>query len=683
MCGIAGIATAGIPLEPALIAAMCDVIDYRGPDDFGYLAWQSASGAQQPFKQIHQLNNDTASKPDVLLGHRRLSILDLSENGRQPFSYADGRLWMVFNGEVYNYLELRDELIKKGHAFKTQTDTEVVLAAYLEWGEDCLRRFNGMFAFAILDCKQRRLFCVRDRLGIKPFHYSFVNKRFSFSSEIKQLLQLPWLDAERHDGIFFDYLAYKAYSGSDEQTSFRNIFQLKPGHYLSIPLGSIANSNLPVPQCWWDIDLSRRTIASDEDCADRYRELLTDAVRLRLRADVPVGTCLSGGLDSSGIVCIADKLIREKNPSAIQKTFTATSEDLRFDESDYAQAVIDRTQVEPHFTQPTADALLEDVEKLVWHHDEPFISTSIFAGWKVFELVSKSGVTVTLDGQGPDEMIGGYYTTMMEARMAEDLATGRFVKFFSDYRERRKLYPVPFGRIAKVLMLEFPGMARFKRHAADMAAAAKLFQPEIFEKGFRESTYLESLDELNRRIKGKAGLFNRRMYLQTMRDILPGILRNVDRNSMAFSVESRVPFLDHRLVEFSFTLPAEMKIRAGSCKWIYREAMKDILPSKVLDRVRKIGFATAEEMWIRGAGRTVFQDVFHSIPADAQYKRDQAITMLQDFLDGKRPFDTMLWRIFNSELWHRQYLGGRSNEARRQINVKPSPAPINGMGVGL
>jgi len=675
MCGIAGIATAGLPLEPTLIAAMCDVIDYRGPDDFGYLAWQSASGVQQPFKQIHQLNNDTASRPDVLLGHRRLSILDLSENGRQPFSYADGRLWMVFNGEVYNYLELRDELIKKGHAFKTQTDTEVVLAAYLEWGEACLERFNGMWAFAILDTQNRTLFCARDRLGIKPFYYSFVNNRFSFASEIKQLLQLPWLDAERHDGVLFDFLGYKVYGGDTEQTCFRNVFQLQRAQCLTLSLDQLGQGHIPAPRKWWQIDLdAKQPYKTDEECADAYRDLFMDAVRLRLRADVPVGTCLSGGLDSSGIVCFADQLIRQENPDAIQKTFTATSEDPRFDEKEYAQAVIEVTQVEPHFTMPTAETLINSLQKLVWHHDEPFPSTSIFAGWSVFELVKRSGVTVTLDGQGPDEMLGGYFSSMMETRMAEDIVSGRLWKFIKDYRARRDLYAVPLSRLAKLVLLEIPGMSGLKKHSGDLNAASELLEPEFYKSGYHESKYFEQLDEFRKEASGRGSMFNRSMYYKTMYGSLPGILRNVDRNSMAFSIESRVPFLDHRLVEYSFSLPAEMKIRGGSSKWIYREAMKDVLPQKVLNRKNKIGFATSEERWIKGAGRDVFKQVFNSISDDSPYQRKKAVAMLNNFLEGKRPFDTMLWRIFNTELWHRQYIGRKPTAANNSgIAVSSSP----------
>ncbi|MEL6823153.1 MAG: asparagine synthase (glutamine-hydrolyzing), partial [Calditrichota bacterium] len=491
MCGIAGIIAPGTPLDPEHIAAMCDVITYRGPDDFGYLAYRSDKAAAASFKSPYDLG-DQITKPDILLGHRRLSILDLSEHGRQPFSFADGRFWMVFNGEVYNYLEIRDTLQQKGYTFRTQTDTEVILAAYLEWGEACLERFNGMWAFVILDTVERTLFCARDRLGIKPFYYHFGNGYFSFSSEIKQLLQLPWVNVERNDASFFDYLGYKVYGGNTTDTYFKDIVQLQRGHYLRIRLDG-ALREPPVPVKWWDISLEHQNYSlSDDEAAQKYRELLIDAVRLRLRADVPIGTCLSGGLDSSGIVCITDQLIREKNPSAIQKTFTATSEDPRFDEREYAQAVIDATQVEPHFTQPTAESLLDSIDKLVWHHDEPFISTSIFAGWKVFELVRQSGVTVTLDGQGPDEMLGGYFRSMMEARMAEDLVRGRFIKFFKDLNARRSLHAVPLDRLLKLVMLEFPGMRRFKKHAGDISSAERLLNSDFFETGLKLSTYLQT-----------------------------------------------------------------------------------------------------------------------------------------------------------------------------------------------
>jgi len=654
MCGIAGIIGPGISLEPSHIAAMCDVISYRGPDDFGYLAYRGATDSARPFKNVFEIGTDQATSSDVLLGHRRLSILDLSEHGRQPFTYADGRLWMVYNGEIYNYIEIREELKAKGHSFRTDTDTEVILAAWLEWGEACLHKFNGMWAFAILDTHEKTLFCARDRLGIKPFHYSLQQNKFTFASEIKQILMLPWIESGADTGSFFDYLAFKAYGGDKHQTYFKHIFQLKAGHCLKVNLSRSINEQDLTPVRWWNIDPSRKLENPDDaSCAERYRELLMDSVRLRLRADVPIGTCLSGGLDSSSIVCTVNRILQAENPNAVQKTFTVTSEDPNLDEREYAQAVIDATSVQPAFIMPSADSLLNAVNKLIWHHDEPFGNTSIFAGWSVFELARREGVTVTLDGQGPDEMIGGYFSSMMDYRMAQDVTSGNWWRFIRDYRERQELHHVPLKRIAKLLMLEIPGFGFLKRHAGDIAFASNFLNRDFFEEGRNASTFLQEQREFNQ-LPG--GSFDRKQYHSTFSGSLPGILRNVDRNSMAFSIESRVPFLDYRLVEFCFSLPAEMKLRAGKSKWILREAMKDILPSKVLNRKNKIGFATAEERWIKGNGQNLFKEVFSQIPGDAPYKKSAAGKMLNGFLEKNQPYDHMIWRIFHSEIWRRQFI---------------------------
>lgn len=654
MCGIAGIIGSGMSTEPSEIAAMCDVISYRGPDDYGYLAYQSDTGRATPFKNVFELDTEQTGSSDVMFGHRRLAILDLSEHGRQPISYADGLLWMVYNGEIYNYLEIREELKQKGHSFRTDTDSEVILAAWLEWGEACLHKLNGMWSFAILDTREKTVFCARDRLGIKPFHYSLQQNKFTFASEIKQILMLPWIETGADDGSFFDYLAFRAYGGDRQQTYFKNIFQLKAGHCLKINLNRSMNEQDLTPIRWWNIDPSQKLDNPDDaSCAEQYRELLIDSVRLRLRADVPIGTCLSGGLDSSSIVCTVNRILKAENPDAVQKTFTVTSEDPNLDEREYAQAVIDATTVQPAFTMPSADSLLNAVNKLIWHHDEPFGNTSIFAGWSVFELARREGVTVTLDGQGPDEMIGGYFSAMMDYRMAQDIASGKWWSFIRDYRARQELHRVPLQRIAKLLMLEIPGFAFLKRHAGDIAIASDLLNTDFFEKGRSASTYLEEQRDFNR-VSG--GIFDRKQYHSTFSGSLPGILRNVDRNSMAFSIESRVPFLDHRLVEFCFSLPAEMKLRAGKSKWILREAMKNILPPKVLNRKNKIGFATAEEKWIKGNGQNLFKEVFSQIPNDAPYKGEVAREMLDGFLEKNYPYNRMIWRIFHCELWRRQFI---------------------------
>lgn len=313
MCGISGIVSFKGALDPKLIVAMTDIVHYRGPDDFGYVCGDMENRTAIPFKDTGELLASPVKRWTLLLGHRRLSIIDLSERGHQPMFYGDGRLWLSYNGEIYNYIELREELKSKGYVFRTNTDTEVILASYQEWGIDCLTRFNGMWAFALLDLKRRALFCARDRLGVKPFYYHYTKNCFSFCSEVKQLLTLPWVERQINPGALFDFFAFNSYGCTTEETFYSGIYDLRGGYYLLIPLDAREGTQPLSPVQWWDIDLTRKLNGlMDDEYAERYYELFRDAVRLRLRSDVPVGSCLSGGTDSSGIVCIVDRILRNE-----------------------------------------------------------------------------------------------------------------------------------------------------------------------------------------------------------------------------------------------------------------------------------------------------------------------------------------------------------------------------------
>jgi asparagine synthase (glutamine-hydrolysing) len=381
MCGIAGIVSFDAPLDVSEIERITGIVRHRGPDDHGYLGYQFDGRRAVFSKEVAELGRYPGAGFNVLLGHRRLSILDLTESGRCPMPYDNGRLWIVHNGEIYNYIELREELITRGYRFTTGTDTEVILAAYSAWGTDCLQRFNGMWAFALLDIEKSILFCARDRLGVKPFYYHWDGTRLSFASEIKQLVALPWVSREIHAGVLFDFLTFDTYGCNSEHTFYRDVLDMRGGHYMVVPLGRPMGWS-PAPIRWWNIDLRNKVDGlTDRQYADRYLELFEDSIRLRLRSDVPLGTCLSGGLDSSGIVCITDQLLKKARITGSQKTFTSISSAPAFDEREYAQSVIDATHVEPSFVEPTPERLINDLDRLLWHQDEPFLSTSIFAGW--------------------------------------------------------------------------------------------------------------------------------------------------------------------------------------------------------------------------------------------------------------------------------------------------------------
>lgn len=650
MCGIAGIVQIRGTASPAEIDRMTSLISYRGPDDHGYLGCNSATRETHFAQDSACLSNRSDSKFDVLLGHRRLSILDLSESGRCPMPYDGGRLWITYNGEVYNYIELREELVALGYQFKTDTDTEVVLAAYSEWGTSCLDRFNGMWSFALLDVERSILFCARDRLGIKPFYYHFDGDSFSFGSEIKQLLELERVSKEIHSGVLFDFLTFSTYGCNSDQTFYRDIKDMRGGHFLIVPLDRKTGWS-PRPERWWDIDLQEKeTGRTDKYYADHYLALFEDSIRLRLRSDVPVGTCLSGGLDSSGIVCVVDKILHEAGIDGLQKTFTSVSSNPDFDETEYAQSVIEATRVAPSFIEPTPERLFQDLDRLLWHQDEPFVSTSIFAGWCVYSLARENGVTVTLDGQGPDEMMGGYLPQMYSSQLVANAKEARLGQALGNARGIHQTLGLSYSKIARDFLHECGRGLLPLSSMPSIKNARRLLSPDFVEHGMRESISLKRKQEhpeWRKRVRGNR--FDQTLYLRTMDDTLPGILRQVDRNSMAFSIESRLPFLDYRLVEYTFSLPNEQKLMNGVAKQVYRRALSGTLPDMIRDRTSKFGFVTAEPDWLRKTAKDPFMETFDAISTDAPYDGHYVRDRFVQFLDGKAPFDSLMWKIFSIE----------------------------------
>ena len=412
MCGFVGIYSFNGVFRPPLIQKMVDVLWHRGQDDEGFLAANSKLGEAilltRKGNKIRERSLEEFNRPaNLFLGHRRLSIIDLSLAGHQPMSNEDGSIWIIHNGEIYNYLEIQRELEPLEHRFQSRTDTEVILHAYEEWEIDCLRRFNGMWAFAIVDLKKKRIFCSRDRAGVKPFYYLYDGKRFCFASEIKALLEMDHFSVEPNEQIIADYL-FSGLLDHTRETFFKNIYQLRPGEYILVEADKLTINS------YWDIEAKEIRFARDRDYVERFYELLQDSIRLRLRTDVPIGTCLSGGLDSSSIVCLANRLMfdgQSIDPRLVgerQKTFSSCFEDPSYDERKFIELVIDQTGAEKNYVFPKAEDLFNELPKLIWHQEEPFGSTSIFAQWNVMQLVKERGVTVLLDGQGGDELLAGY-----------------------------------------------------------------------------------------------------------------------------------------------------------------------------------------------------------------------------------------------------------------------------------
>ena len=540
VCGIFGyLAPPGV-FSRELLEKGLELAAHRGPDGYGYLLADSAAGKGAFFRALPE----RLPYSDVALAHRRLAILDVSEAGTQPMSGAEGRVWITYNGEIYNYIELRTELEQKGFRFETGTDTEVVLNAYVHWGADCVSRFNGIWAFAILDLRQRSLFCSRDRFGVKPFNYIFEKDgKFVFGSELKQLL--PFVQPQVNEQAVYEFLTAGSFDHSAD-TFFKGVCRLSPGHNLTIDLSTgtrkLVKYYMPVIELDADI--------SPASAAHQFETLLSDSVRLQLRSDVSVGSCLSGGLDSTALVCLARDLIVAAGGCVEQHAFSSHFDDPEANEREYMDAAIAASGVVSHIIEPTSDELMKDLGKLVWHQDEPFGSTSIFAQWRVYEAVHQAGIKVMLDGQGADEQLGGYLS-FASLYFAELAAKGEWLRLLRETRRFAQNQNTSWRG-----SLPLPGWLKGSR-ASDLAQFNWL-RPEFGERHAADSEYSRFIQS------GPFGAeekLNNLCYAMVFHNNIPALLRYEDRNSMAWSVEARVPFLDHRLVEFVLSLPSSLKIR--------------------------------------------------------------------------------------------------------------------------
>lgn len=588
MCGIAGLASFGSHLGSGWIDKMTAALRHRGPDDEGYLAVDTSrsklkcaalGGSDSAVAGLPSIA-DYHDRADLYLGHRRLSILDLSAAGHQPMRFR-GDAWIVFNGEIYNYVELRDELKAAGYEFATATDTEVILAAYDYWGEDCVKRFNGDWAFCIFDASERRLLLSRDRYGIKPLYYFEAKGFFAFASEIKALLTVPQVPHAINKEKAFEYCALFCRDHSEE-TFFDGIRQVAPGHNMTLNLQTGARR----VRRYYTLTTTYSAEKYDHQKAIRYacdvRELLTDSIRLRLRADVAVGTCLSGGLDSSVVVAIMSRLLGAD--SGQLKTFTASFPGEAFDESRFARLVAQRAGVQSRVLYPSKEGYWEDISRVLYHQDEPFGGASIYSEWEVMREASKH-VKVVLDGHGGDEVFAGY----KDYRLA----------FLADLLERRKW--LTFGRELlhgarmhsprRAFVMEMKSLPMYTLGPSAKRMIYRLYYRRQIGSALK-SLKLASAPKLNRVEEKFAGQLNELLlhYLTTY--TLPYLLRGEDRCCMGHSIEARIPFTDYRLVDHVFAIPAVYKIHDGWTKWLLRLAVQDFLPAEIVWRRGKYGFAT-------------------------------------------------------------------------------------------
>ena len=638
MCGIAGFVESSattFPFDPdtsrGLVHRMCDVIRHRGPDDEG--VWVDEG---------------------VALGMRRLSIIDLS-TGHQPIHNEDRSVWIVFNGEIYNFRELRRELEAAGHRFYTSTDTEVIVHAYEQWGKEAIGRLRGMFGLAIWDTTSRTLLVARDRIGIKPMHYATANGRFYFGSEIKSLLEAPDLPRDLDPAALDHYLSF-LYTPPDGSI-FKSVRKLPPGHLLTWRDGRIATEQ------YWRMPAAETFTGSEEDAVQQLRAVLSDAVRSHMISDVPLGAFLSGGVDSSLVVGLMSELSNSR-----VKTFSIGFDEPAFDELEHARRVADHFGTEHHefVVKPDGVGILD---RLVSHFDEPFADSSAIPTWYVSEMARRH-VTVVLSGDGGDELFGGYERYLPHPRVVA----------FDRYSPRA------FRRVAAIAAAGLPHGVRgknFLRHVGRDEQGRYLDAIRFF--GADEKPALLSAD-VRQAIEGAdpearlARHFERFAALpwpsQMMRfdaeTYLPeDVLTKVDRMSMAHSIESRVPLLDNEVVAFAAALPAAMKIKNGRRKHVLKEVAATLVPRSILDR-KKQGFGVPLGTWFRGNLRELFADTLLS-PASLQrgYFQPAFVRRIVDeHLAGTRDHTLRLWQLVVFEKWQQQYV----NSFPLSTPALPSPA---------
>ena len=614
MCGIAGL-IATRPVNPAAVLAMTDVQAHRGPDDSGQ--WVSSDGT-------------------VCLGHRRLAIQDLSPKGHQPMLTSDGALAVTFNGEIYNFPELAAHLKAHGEHFSSHCDTEVLLAAYRHWGEDCVSQFNGMFAFALYDSRRRTVFCARDRFGEKPFLFHKGNDYVAFASEYKALFSLQGVSLEWDPVRLACFLRDPATGlGDGRQTVFTDIRQLLPGERMTLDLNSL---EMTIERYWDPPRPEDGVFLPHAEAVNQFRDLLRDSVRLRLRSDAPVGSCLSGGLDSGSIVCLAT----QERDGVPYHTFPGRFPGTTADEWDRAEAVVKATGAVSHVVAPTAEDFLRDLDAFAWANELPVGSSSQYAQWSVFKLAAEQGITVLLDGQGADELLGGY-EQYFSAYLADSEGT--------DEAAIRARYPGALSQRDQGWKTALP--FSLKRSLAHLSGRGSdiLFgiDSNIADRAAPHGR--PPLDPL-------LGALHGALEQDALHTHLPTLLRYGDRNSMAHSREVRLPFCDHRIAELVFSLAPESLMGQVQTKRILREAMEGVLPDVVRSRWAKQGFRPPQEIWFSGALGSHASAVIHdpSFAADGFWDADWWRSILKRFTKGQTHLAWSLWMPVTTEAWRRHFI---------------------------
>lgn len=646
MCAITGIVAPG-PANEAAVRAMTDRLRHRGPDGSGL--WRSTDGR-------------------CVFGHRRLAIIDLSATGQQPMQLTDHDIAVTYNGEIYNYLELRERLQARGHRFRSHSDTEVLLRAYVEWGDEFLSELNGMFAFALWDGRVRQVLCARDRFGEKPFLYTQVDGAFAFASEAKALGLLRGLDASIDDGLLAWYAHDSTWIDASKRTLVRGIQQLLPAHALRLYVGPDRVEVLR-EWCYWGIDYTGRHGYGADDSAHGARQLydlLADSVRLRLRSDVPVGSCLSGGLDSSAVV----SLMRRLEPTADIRTFTGRFPGHKLDEGHFARLVVERNRTVPSEVTPTPERFEKEAGRLYWHADFPLGGMSQFAQWCVFQLAAENSVTVLLDGQGSDEQLAGYGSAIVAAFLDQLGADHRWLAWLKERRAAAREAPELFSwpRLAlnrtplKVLVpaLRFVG-------GRGAVTRSTLFHRDWLEASRALSPYEDAVADAGAQHK-----FSRTLWQLSFRTMLSSLLRYGDRLSMAHSREVRLPFCDHRIAELTFAMAPDLLVGDGQAKRVLRLAIQGLVPDEIAVRPKQ-GFIPPQDQWLlhplHGWACDLEASAGNLVPA---LNRDVVRRIVRAPLQERSREVTAIWTAANLLAWARHALEPLRKSAKHDLLIGQS-----------
>lgn len=615
MCGIAGyISTNNTEVPAQLIQRMTDAVAHRGPDGAGI--WQRGA---------------------VSLGHRRLSILDLSEQGRQPMLDGGSGRVISFNGEIYNYIELREELSKRGYAFQSNTDTEVILKAYDCWGESCVERFNGMWAFAIYDPRRNLVFCSRDRFGVKPFYYAELTEGFAFGSEIRQLLPLlPRVQA--NTSVLLGFLVGRVAENVDH-SFFDGIRKLPGGHNLTFDVSAGTYS----VRRYYNLEPKSDHAMLDLDGAvERFQELFDESIKLRLRSDVRVGTCLSGGMDSSSIATVAASIYRQQSGQDFS-AITAISEDPATDESAFARSIVENSGLDWIRIMPGYEDFSAAIGEVVRAQEEPFASASVCMQFFVMREARRAGIPVLLDGQAGDETLLGYDRYFAD-HFLQSLQDGDFNSALGVVSGLRRN-----GRTGALRALLWNAMYF---HAPLLKRLATRDQMALFQPRLAAQVLAAATPE-----RSYSGIFGMQKQ-EIERTNLPVLLRYEDKNSMAHSIETRLPFLDYRLVEFSTSVATRIKLNDGWGKFLLRKSMEKRMPSDIVWRKHKFGFEAPESRWMSRHS----EEMHAAIVSSPLLKELVSSDVLEE--EGlKRANRGLLWRMFSAAEWAREFNVNELSEA--------------------